>query len=252
MPAASYDRNEVLETSSAELASDLENVEDHARGMDLSWGQKLLLLALNYLPFLQVVCLALVILLPTTFIGWRMLAGVALIYLVPPVLARLLLLCRPPRQECLTIGSKGFFTWWALLNLQVIFCRLPALEEILRLVPGLYSAWLRLWGARIGRLTYWAPGTRILDRPFLEIGDDVILGAGVRINAHVLARKPGGSLELLLSSIHIGDRALIGGYSLLTAGSQVAPDETTRAFLILPPFSKWKNGKRIKDHEPVG
>jgi hypothetical protein len=31
----------------------------------------------------------------------------------------------------------------------------------------------------------------------------------------------------------------------LTAGTVIAPDECTRAFLISPPFSKWKNGTRI-------
>ncbi len=60
------------------------------------------------------------------------------------------------------------------------------MEEILRLIPGLYSFWLRAWGSRVGKLTYWAPQTVILDRGFLEIGDHVIFGAGVRINPHVM------------------------------------------------------------------
>lgn len=38
--------------------------------------------------------------------------------------------------------------------------------------------------------------------------------------------------------------AMIGGYSLLTAGTEIADDEATRAFLTSPPFSKWKNGRR--------
>jgi hypothetical protein len=38
---------------------------------------------------------------------------------------------------------------------------------------------------------------------------------------------------------------LIGGYSLLTAGTEIAPGECTKAFLISPPFSKWKGGVRI-------
>jgi hypothetical protein len=52
--------------------------------------------------------------------------------------------------------------------------------------------------------------------------------------------------------VNIGDRVVVGGYSLLTAGTVIAPDECTRAFLISPPFSKWKNGTRVakKDATP--
>jgi acetyltransferase-like isoleucine patch superfamily enzyme len=129
----------------------------------------------------------------------------------------------------------------------VVFCRIPALEEVLRLVPGLYSQWLRLWGARIGRFTYWSAGTLITDRSFLSIGDYVVLGAGVRLNSHVLAPDSDGTVELLLASIKIGDRVMVGGYSLLTAGTEIASGENTRAFLISPPFSSWKAGKRVRE-----
>ncbi len=148
------------------------------------------------------------------------------------------------------MGTRAFFAWWALFNLQVLFCRAPLLEELLRLVPGLYSLWLRLWGARIGRLTYWAAGLRILDRSFLEIGDDVVFGACVRLNPHVLSRNHEGAMELVLATITIGDRALVGGYSLLTAGTEIAPDECTRAMLLSPPFSHWAGGSRRTPRNP--
>ena len=139
-----------------------------------------------------------------------------------------------------------------MANLQMLFCRLPMLEELLRLVPGLYSLWLRLWGARVGRLTYWGAGLRILDRSFLQIGDDVIFGAAVRLNPHVLARNERGETELLLARIVVGERTMVGGYSLLTAGTEIAPDESTRAFLVSPPFSRWRNGRRsVKESGPA-
>ena len=129
--------------------------------------------------------------------------------------------------------------------MQMIFCRLPFLEELLRLVPGLYSFWLRLWGAKIGRLTFWAPGLRILDRSFLNIGDDVVTGAGVRLNAHVIEHK-NGKPQLHLANISIGHDCQIGGYSLLTAGVIVNESEKVHAFALLPPFSTWHGGKRAK------
>jgi acetyltransferase-like isoleucine patch superfamily enzyme len=116
----------------------------------------------------------------------------------------------------------------------------------MRLFPGVYSAWLRLWGSHIGSFTYWAAGLRILDRGFLEIGSGVAFGAGVRLNPHVVAENDEGKLELFLAPVRIGDRAIIGGYALLTAGTRIADDEVTRACLLSPPFSHWKGGRRIE------
>lgn len=164
----------------------------------------------------------------------------AVLYLAPLVPGRLLResLRKVPAE--IAIGSPAFLRWWACFQCQVLFLRFPALEELLRLVPGAYSLWLRLWGSRVGRLTYWAPGTIILDRGFLEIGDHVVFGAGVRLNPHVMAR------DLSLAPVKIGDGAMIGGYSLLTAGTEIAAGEATRAFLISPPFSLWKDAKRTR------
>ena len=85
----------------------------------------------------------------------------------------------------------------------------------------------------------------ISDRSFLDIGDDVVFGAGVRLNAHVLTKDEGRPL-LYLATIHIGSRTIVGGYSLLTAGTAISEDEVVRAFLVSPPFSAWKDGKRVR------
>jgi hypothetical protein len=209
-------------------------------------GKRLLMLLINYLPFLQAISIGLTVCIPWSRLPVRVVSGLGLLYLAPPLAARLLRFVIPVREGRMAFGKPGFFAWWALFNLQVVFSRFPALEEALRMVPGLYSLWLRLWGARIGRLTYWAAGTKILDRSFVQIGDDVMFGAAVRINPHVIARnEESKELELILATVVIGDRAVIGGYSLLTAGTEIAADECTRAFLVSPPFGKWKNGTRV-------
>src|SRR6478672_1938151 len=110
--------------------------------------------------------------------------AVGVLYLFPPLLCRAILLACPLGGGTYQGGSPEFVTWWATAQTQMIFCRVPVLEELLRLVPGLYSLWLLLWGAKIGRLTFWSPGVRILDRSFLQVGNDVVTGAGVRLNAH--------------------------------------------------------------------
>jgi len=205
------------------------------------------IMLLSYVPILHVLSTLAVLFLPWARTGWRVLAAAVVLYVAPPLAARLLLGLAPLRSTSIAMGSRDFFTWWTLLGLQMVFCRLPALEEGLRLVPALYSAWLRLWGSRIGRLVYWSAGTRVLDRSFLDIGDDVIFGAGVRLNPHVIARNEKGELELIVAPVRIGARALVGGYSLLTAGTEIMPDESLQALLVSPPFSRWKDGRRVRD-----
>jgi len=234
------------------LASSFDNRPGEANAIktaasaDVRWAGRLLLLGLNFIPLLHVAAIALLLWVLYASVAWRIAIGLGCLYLLPPLAARLILFFGDIREGQIGLGTKAFFQWWTLFQLQVIFCRMPALEETLRLVPGLYSQWLRLWGARIGRFTYWSPGTLITDRSFLEIGDDVVFGAGVRLNAHVLANGEAGRLELLLATVKIGNGAMIGGYSLLTAGTTISPGEHTRAFLISPPFSTWKDGKRVR------
>jgi len=217
---------------------------------NFSTGQQLALLFSNYIPILHVLLIICTVCVPWTTIGWRISAGVIVLYILPPVLARCILRLWPIREDCIHIPSRDYFIWWIVLNLQVVFCRLPFLEELMRIIPGAYSGWLRLWGSRTGSFIYWAAGLRILDRSFLDIGNGVAFGAGVRLNPHVIAENADGKMELMLARVRIGDRAIIGGYALLTAGTVIADDENTRACLISPPFSHWQGGKRIEKKIP--
>jgi hypothetical protein len=215
----------------------------------VAWKGRLVMLGLNFIPLAYSLATLLLFLLPYAGLSVRIGCAAVFLYVGPPLLVRLVLCAAPIPQGRVLIGSTPFFVWWLVFQLQIVFCRLPALEEALRLVPGLYSQWLRLWGAKIGRFTYWSPGTLITDRSFLTIGDNVVLGAGVRLNPHVVAKGKNGTLELLLARVIIGDRVMVGGYSLLTAGTEILPDEITRAFLISPPFSVWKDGKRVRSRD---
>jgi len=214
-------------------------------GFHLHLAKRALMLVLNYVPLAHGLLVVLTVGIAWAPLPWRMLVGIAMLYLAPALAARIVMALVPVPEGRIPVGTRAFFAWWALANLQMLFCRLPILEELMRLIPGLYSLWLRLWGARIGRLTYWGAGLRILDRSFLQIGDDVVFGAAVRLNPHVMARNERGEMELLLASIVVGDRAVVGGYSLLTTGTELAANECTRAFLISPPFSRWCEGKRV-------
>lgn len=245
----------MLANSSDNTAAELKALKEAANtSTNAHWGKRLLMLAINFLPLLHVLCMAVLVLLPFGNLAQRIGAVVVWLYLAPPIFARLIHRFTALSEGRIAPGTQAFFVWWTMFQLQIIFCRFPMLEEALRVVPGLYSQWLRLWGAKVGRLTYWSPGTAITDRSFLLIGDDVVFGAGVRLNAHVLAQNESGQLELILASIKVGDRAVIGGYSLLTAGTEISPEELTRAHLLSPPFTLWQDGKRIrpsKDHPEI-
>ncbi len=217
----------------------------------LSPTHKILLLLCNMIPLMQVCLCAAAIGLLHSYWYYCVVAVVAILYLAPPIVCRLLMMISPIRQNKIPIGSREFFIWWFGLNCQVLYCRFPAMEEILRVFPSLYSMWLRLWGSRIGKLTYWAAGLQVLDRQFLRVGDNVTFGAGVKLNPHVMAPDENGQIMLYLAPIEIGDRVSIGGYSLLVAGNIIAADHATRAFTILPPFCKIDEGKRVKPQDDV-
>mgnify|MGYP000155062346 CR=1 FL=1 len=211
-------------------------------------GFRLWMLVLNTLPLLHLLSVLAVLFLPLSS-PMRGLIAITVLYLLPPLLARFILTGLPIRSTRINTGSREFLIWWGLANLQALFVRFAFLEELLRLIPGVYSLWLRLWGAKLGKLIYWAPGTIILDRSFLNIGDAVVFGAGVRLNPHVIAADSSNEEQLLLADIVIGSNCVIGGYSLLTAGTEINSGEKTRAFLISPPFSFWKEGRRVRREE---
>lgn len=228
--------------------ADTQTIKASLAETGLTARQKLLLLGLNVIPLLQIIALVLLVLWSSSW-RWRALVASAGLFVLPPALAYMVRKAWIIPEGRIALGSPAFFAWWALLQLQMIFSRLPALEEALRLVPGLYSLWLRLWGARVGRLTFWSPGTVVMDRSYLQVGDGVLFGAGVRINPHLIVKNSHGSFDLLLATVRIGDGARVGGYALLAPGAEIAAGEVTDALLVLPPFSTFKNGRRIRAKE---
>ena len=175
----------------------------------------------------------------------------AILFLVPPLVVRASTWWSPLASGRLEPGSRAFLHWWFTAQWQVVFTRLPMLEETLRMIPGLYSAWLRLWGARVGALTYWSPGVVILDRPLVRIGKRVIFGVGARLNPHVLAPDGPRRMALYLAPIAVGDEALVGGYSLLLPGCEVAPGEVTPPFRTIHAFSRFAEGRRADGPRPA-
>jgi hypothetical protein len=204
------------------------------------------MIVLGFVPLLHVIAVVTPVVLAFTRDDRRLLLlAPAVLYLVPPLLVRLATLHAPLPHGRVELASAGFLRWWFTTQCQIVFARLPLLEELLRLVPALYSAWLRLWGAKVGALVYWAPGVSVLDRSFLDIGDRVAFGVGARLSGHAIA-PIGGRGALVLGRIVIGSDALIGGYSTLLPGCVVAPGEVTPGLRALHAFTRLEGGKRSR------
>jgi hypothetical protein len=213
----------------------------------LGRGAQVGLLMLNAVPLLHAASVILALVLPSWGWGARLAAAATVLWLLPPLLGRFLFAWTPLRDGRHALGSRVFWSWWTSLKLQTLYLRLPFTEEVLRLVPGCYSMWLRLWGARIGRLTYWAPGLEITDRPLLSVGDNVVFGGKARVGAHILQRTATGELELLLGRIHVGHRVMIGAQAAIAPGVRFDDDEFVRAFFLAAPFTRWRDGRRVQD-----
>jgi hypothetical protein len=219
---------------------------------DLSVRRRLAMVVLGFLPLMHGAFTVALAVMPIAGLWPHWMIGLApvALYVLPPVVVRVVLLARPLSGERFPVDSKEFLIWWFFAQWQMLFSRLPFLEEVLRLFPGLYSLWLRLWGAKVGALVYWAPSCRLLDRQLIEVGDRVVFGVGARLHPHVITRENGETL-LILAPVRIGDDAMIGGFSLLTAGTRVHAGEMVPAAQALPPFSEWRHGTRARRVRPM-
>jgi hypothetical protein len=178
----------------------------------------------------------------------------AWLYLLPPLCCRLILMLPGKPQGEVDDSSPIFRRWWFVSQLQVLYSRVPLLEEILRIVPGLYSLWLRLWGARVSLLVYWSPGVLVFDRYHLSIARGVLIGGGCRIGAHAMRRNDDGSFHLVVAPITIERDCVIGFNAAIGPGVHVYPGETIPVGKILKPFSGWRDGRAIRpgqEAEPV-
>jgi hypothetical protein len=141
---------------------------------------------------------------------------ILILYLLPPITLRIHEIFFPLREGASKLSDPKYSHWWGAHQIQLIYIALPQLEALLRLVPGLYSAWLRLWGSRVGRSVYWTPNIEITDRSRLEIGDRVVFGHKCKLLGHAIKPK-GDEVILYLRRIKIGNNAFIG------AGSRIGP-----------------------------
>jgi acetyltransferase-like isoleucine patch superfamily enzyme len=159
------------------------------------------------------------------------------IYGLPVIVYRLHEWVYPLREGISYLQNKEYSPWWGSHQIQVIYIAIPALEAVLRLIPGVFSCWLRLWGAKVGRDVYWTPGLEIADRSLLEIGDRVVIGHRVGIYSHVIKPRK-QNLMLYVKKVKIGSNVFVGAGSNLAAGVVIGDGSYVPAVSNLYPNQK--------------
>ena len=158
---------------------------------------------------------------------WQPLILLVILYLLPPLSLRLHQKVYPIPEGKSDLAKRGYSAWWGAHQIQVLYTAVPQLEAVLRIVPGLYSAWLRLCGSRVGRRVYWTPNVEITDRSMVDIGDGVIFGHKCKLLGHAIKPK-GEAMILYIRKIKIGNGVFIG------AGSRIGPGAVIADGVYLP------------------
>lgn len=178
--------------------------------------------------------------------GWlSLLSPLLVLYGYPVLMFRLHNLLYPLKEGRYDLLSPDYNPWWGGHQLQLVYYACPFLEAVLRTIPGAYSAWLRLWGAKVGKSVYWTPNIEIDDRSLIEIGDHVIIGHKAHFISHVILPYK-QKLPLYVKKITLGDQCFIG------AGSRLGPGVIVDAHTFLPALSDGPIGTHFKAEQTDG
>ncbi len=165
------------------------------------------------------------------------------IYLLPILCMRVHHWVSPLKEGSSNIAELHYSPWWATHQFQAVFNAIPIFDAILRLIPGSYSIWMRLWGSTIGKGVYWTPLVDITDRGLMEVGNHVIFGHKASCFSHVIIHKP-DKLILYVKRISIGDYVFVG------AGSRIGPGARIDDHLVLDFLTDVKINQHLKKGTP--
>lgn len=202
---------------------------------------------LNTLPFLHLASgFGLVFGLCDTT-GGRILVLAAWIYLLPPLASRLMIIAFGRPEGQLTQDMSAYRVWWVLTQWQILFNRLPWLEELLRLVPGLYALWIGLWGGHLSPRAYVGPGVLITDRHAVRVGHGAILGMKSILSGHLVIRNEEGRWLVLAAAPIVESEAIMGGDARLGPGAVLRARQVLPTGRFVRPFDEWPRRKAVVD-----
>ena len=194
---------------------------------------------LNVLPFLHVVSGLVLALVMCDGVSRQAEVLLVWIYVLPPFASRLMIIFFGRPEGRLTQDMTSYRVWWILTQWQTIFNRLPWLEELLRLVPGLYSLWIGLWGGSLSPFAYVGPGVLITDRYAVRVGRGAVLGLKSALAGHMAVRNEEGYWEVLVAAPIVEPDAILGGDSGLGPGAILRAGHLLPAGRRVGPFGEW-------------
>lgn len=158
----------------------------------------------------------------------------------------------PLKEGKFDFNEQRYCPWWGSHQMQQVYSAIPFLEGILRIIPGAYSCWLRLWGSKIGKQVYWTPRIEIVDRSLLEIDDYVIFGHRSACSSHIITYKD-HKLELQIGKVRLGKSVLVGAGSRLGPGTQVAEKITIPicCILLIDQHVAFQEQLKAVHHDPI-
>lgn len=177
---------------------------------------------------------------------------IAVIYLQAPLLWRLLAMIYGPIPKITFLGKKAPVgnLWYQGHKLQEIFETFEFLEKLLRTIPGLYSAWLRLWGAKIGKKVNWTSGCKLVDRPFIHIGDRSLIGNMSYISAHAIKKKDDKYI-LYVKDVHIKEDVVVAYSVTISPGVILEPKAFIESGAVVYPNGVIEQGKKYERFEEL-
>lgn len=165
--------------------------------------------------------------------GWTILLLTFIVYLLPPIVLRIVMGSAPIKPGVAQIDGRTFSLWLAAHHIQAFYDALPFLESLLRVIPGFYSMWLRLWGSRVGYGVEWPVRLDVLDRNLMEIGNRVVFAREVELAAHVRQKTEGGGSRVLVRGVRIGSYAFLGAGVRVGPGANVPANANVPAMTVV-------------------
>lgn len=99
-----------------------------------------------------------------------------------------------------------------------------------------WSLYLRLNGARIGRLV-WVNSLAVMDHNLLQFDDDVVIGSDVHLSGHTVEHG-----MLRTARVHLGPGTVIGVGSVVGIGVTTGPGTQVGALSVVPKFATLDGG----------
>ncbi len=181
--------------------------------------------------------------------GWTVFLLLLVIYGLPPMVLRIMFRWAPLEQGIACIDGRKFCPWLAAHHVQAFYDALPYLESLLRVIPGFYSMWLRMWGSRVGYGVEWPVRMDVLDRNLMDIGNRVVFSREVELAAHVRKKTEGSASRVLVRQVRIGSYAFIGAGARIGPGANVPSNASVPALAVVDVNESFGDAKRHPERE---